>query len=206
MRFRAVRFSALIAACVLFALPALAQFGRQRWGPQLATPDDFDGSWQFCRLAYQGRGWSTDYPDADYNFSTRLGELTKTAISRQPGGDPRPVIIRPTDDTLFRCGFVMLWQAESLRFSPEDAAQMRAYLLKGGFLWSDDSWGTYAWTNFAAEMAKVLPPSQYPFVDVPPEHAMFRTVFQVKNVPQILRHQLLVRHRRPNVRTGSRQR
>ena len=86
---RAIR--ALIAvACLLLALPALAQFGRQRWGPQLATPDDFDGSWQFCRLAYQGRGWSTDYPDADYNFSTRLGELTKTAISRQPRRRPSP--------------------------------------------------------------------------------------------------------------------
>ena len=138
----------------------------------------------FCRLAYQGRGWATDYPDADYNFSTRLSELTKTAVSKDQG-EPRPLIVRPTDDALFRCGFVMLWQAESLFFSAEDAANLRKYLLKGGFLWSDDSWGSYAWDNFAEEMAKVLPPSEYRFVDIPVDHAMFRTWALVRKVPQI---------------------
>jgi Domain of unknown function (DUF4159) len=172
-------------SCLLLALPVFAQFGRNWYQPRVATFNDFDGSWQFCRLAYQGRAWATDYPDADYNFSTRLGELTKTAITRQPNGDPRPVIVRPTDDTLFRCGFVMLWQAESLWLSAEDAARLRDYLLKGGFLWSDDSWGTYAWNNFSAEMAKVLAPSQYPFVDIPRDHTMFRTLFDVRQVPQI---------------------
>jgi len=185
MQFTRAGCLALTLVCLLLGLPVFAQFGRERYRPRLATPDDFDGSWQFCRLAYQGRGWATDYPDAEYNFSTRLGELTKTAISRQSGGEPRPVIIRPTDDSLFRCGFVMLWQAESLRFSPDDAARLREYLLKGGFIWSDDFWGTYAWNNFAGEMAKVLTPSQYPFVDIPPDHTMFRTLFHVQKVPQI---------------------
>ena len=48
----------------------------------LATPESFDGDWQFCRLAYQGRGWATDYPDADFNFSQRLSELTKTRSAK----------------------------------------------------------------------------------------------------------------------------
>lgn len=80
-------------------------------------------------------------------------------------GEPRPVIVRPTDDALFRCGFVMMWQAESLYFSVEDVARVRDYLLKGGFIWSDDSWGSYASDNFAHEMAKVLPPSEFPFIE-----------------------------------------
>ena len=33
----------------------------------------------------------------------------------------RPLIVRPTDEALFQCPFVMLWQAESLWFSEEDA-------------------------------------------------------------------------------------
>ena len=33
----------------------------------------------------------------------------------------RPLIVRPTDDALFQCPFVMLWQAESLWLSDEDA-------------------------------------------------------------------------------------
>jgi len=173
----------LIAIVALLAVPLVAQFGRGM-RPRLARAEDVDGSWQFCRLAYQGRAWATDYPDADYNFSTRLSELTRTAVSKDQG-EPRPLIVRPTDDVLFKCGFVMLWQAESLFFSAEDAASLRKYLVKGGFLWSDDSWGSYAWDNFAEEMAKVLPPSQYRFIDIPSDHAMFRSWAVVKKVPQI---------------------
>jgi len=166
---------------------AAAQFGRQGRIPRmaLATPNSFDGDWHFCRLAYQGRSWATDYPDADYNFSTRLSELTKTHVSKDPSGEPRPLIVRPSDDTLFQCPFVMLWQADGLYLSDEDAAQLRRYLLKGGFIWSDDSWGAYAWDNFAHEMAKVLPPSEYAFIDVPMSHSMFRTLYDVPKVPQI---------------------
>ena len=185
MGHRRRRWLALALICMFSAPPAFGQFGRERLRPRLATADDFDGSWQLCRLAYQGRGWGTDYPDADYNFSTRLSELTKTAVSRHPTGDPRPLIVRPMDDTLFRCGFVMLWQAESLYFSAEEAMRVRDYLRKGGFIWSDDSWGSYAWENFAREMAKVLPPSEFPFVDIPPDHAIFRALFHVQHVPQI---------------------
>jgi Domain of unknown function (DUF4159) len=184
--------SGMLLAAVLAASAAYGQFrefrggGRQRFAmPAVATGDSFDGSWQFCRLAYRGRAWATDYPDADYNFSQRFSELTKTTVSRSAGGQVRPLIVRPTDPALFQCPFVMLWQAESLYFEEEDALAMRAYLLKGGFLWSDDSWGTYAWQNFEAEMSKVLPPPQYRFVDLPRTHPMYRTMFELAKVPQV---------------------
>jgi hypothetical protein len=160
--------------------------GRQRFFPSAtATSEDFDGSWHFCRLAYNGRSWATDYPDADYNFSTRISELTKTTVSKGPSGDPRPLIVRPTDDVLFQCPFVMLWQADTLYFTEEDATRVRDYLLKGGFLWSDDSWGAYAWQNFESEMQKVLPEAKYRFVDLTSEHPLFNTRFSLKQFPQI---------------------
>jgi hypothetical protein len=182
----------VLLAAVLGAMTAYGQQfrqfggGRQRFAlPPAASDDSFDGAWHFCRLAYRGRAWSTDYPDADYNFSTRLSELTKTTVSRTPAGDVRPLIVRPTDDALFQCGFVMLWQAESLFFSEEDAARIRQYLLKGGFLWSDDSWGTYAWQNFEYEMRKVLPEAKYTFADLTRSHLMYRSFFELPRVPQI---------------------
>lgn len=181
------------SACALLAvvLAVVTVDGQRGFGgggryvaPAVATNESFDGSWHFCRLAYRGRAWLTDYPDADYNFSTRISELTTTTVSKA-NGEPLPLIVRPTDDVLFKCPFVMLWQAESLYFSEEDAARMRLYLLKGGFLWSDDSWGAFAWQNFEREMAKVLPEPQYRFVDLPATHAMFNTRFTLKQVPQI---------------------
>src|SRR6187551_3516465 len=91
--------------------------GERYVSPTLATSESFDGTFHFCRLAYRGRAWRTDYPDADYNFSTRVSELTKTTVGRGLNGEPQPLIVRPTDDVLFQCPFVMLWQAESLYFT-----------------------------------------------------------------------------------------
>jgi hypothetical protein len=178
----------VLVAAMLAAATGYGQFGggRQRFAPMaVATSDSFDGAWHFCRLAYRGRSWATDYPDADHNFSTRLSELTKTVVSRTPGGEVRPLIVRPTDDALFQCPFVMLWQAESLWFSDEEAARLQQYLLKGGFLWSDDSWGTFAWQHFEQEMRKVLPDPRYRFTDLPLTHPMFRAFFDLPKVPQI---------------------
>jgi hypothetical protein len=189
-----VRRTAVLPCAVLAAVAvtatAYAQFrqfgGRQRLPPAaLADSTSFDGGWHFCRLAYSGRAWATDYPDADYNFSTRLSELTKTGVSRTPAGEVRPLIVRPTDEALFQCPFVMLWQAESLYFSEEDAVSMRKYLLKGGFLWSDDSWGEFAWQNFEEEMRKVLPEPRYRFTDLTPSHLIYRSFFELPRVPQI---------------------
>ena len=182
----AVLVAAALAAGTAYGQLRQFERRRQRFMPPAVTgADSYGGAWHFCRLAYQGRAWATDYPDADYNFSTRLSELTKTAVSRTAGGDVRPLIVRPTDDVLFQCPFLMAWQTESIWFSDEDAARLREYLLKGGFLWADDSWGEFAWENFAQEMSKVLPGPEYRFVDLSPPHPMFRTFFELQKVPQI---------------------
>jgi hypothetical protein len=73
-----VLIAAVLAAAAVNG--QIRQFGggRQRFvAPALATSDSFDGAWHFCRLAYRGLAWATDFPDADYNFSPRLSELTK---------------------------------------------------------------------------------------------------------------------------------
>jgi hypothetical protein len=181
----------MILLLMAWALGAEGQSRRFRGGWQrpfqvpLATAASFEGGWQFCRLAYSGRAWATDYPDADYNFSTRLSELTKTTVSRGPDGQPLPLIVRPADDALFQCPFVMIWQAESLWFSDEDAARLRQYLLKGGFIWADDFWGSDAWEHFAHEMAKVLPDPEHRFVDLLPSHPLYRMLHELPRVPQV---------------------
>src|SRR5215216_1132895 len=105
------RILLMVLACSAIHAHGFAQFGRGRGrgrvpATSLADTSSFDGSWHLCRLAYQGRGWATDYPDADYNFSTRLSELTKTHVSKDASGTARPLIVRPTDEALFQCPFV----------------------------------------------------------------------------------------------------
>ena len=55
----------------------------------------------------------------------------------------------------------MMTEVGSAYFEPEEAQRLREYLLKGGFLWADDFWGSYAWEHFEAELAKVLPPTEF---------------------------------------------
>ena len=50
---------------------------------------------------------------------------------------------------------IMMQEVGRLFFNDEDATQLRKYLLKGGFLWVDDFWGSYAWNTWAAQIAKV---------------------------------------------------
>jgi hypothetical protein len=67
----------------------------------------------------------------------------------------------------------------------EEVARLRDYLVKGGFLWVDDFWGTPAWDQWASEIGRVLPPSEYPIIDLPLNHPLFRAMFPVLEVPQI---------------------
>lgn len=180
---------ALVMAAAVWVPPALAQWG---WRPRFRPPDIADPGFSFCRLAYtsvrreaSGSGWTTDYPYADINFMVRLSELTDAHVSMDARGNPNHWVVRLTDDTLFDCPFIMASDIGTVGLSPEEVVRLRSYLLKGGLLWVDDFWGTRAWEHWTTEIAKVLPPAQYPILDVPLDHVIFRTLFQVAKVPQI---------------------
>ena len=186
-----VALAALLAA--VFAGGALAQRRGRGFGGYIRTPtpETFDGAFNFCRVLFSysnmgdGGGWLVDYPRADVNLSIRLAELTKTRISLAPSGEPNHVVVRLTDPALYQCPFIMMTEVGQAYFEPEDAARLRDYLKKGGFLWADDFWGSYAWEHFVGELTKVLPPGEYPVRDLPLDHPLFRSQFVVKRVPQI---------------------
>lgn len=151
-----------------------------------------DRDFAFCKIMYDsvryerlGMGWSTDYPYAGIHLMVRFSELTKGHASTDDYGDANHWVVRLTDETLFNCPFTMASDVGTIGISPEEAARLRAYLLKGGFLWVDDLWGTRAWEHWAQEIGKVLPPAQYPIIDVPMDHLIFRTLPHVLTVPQI---------------------
>ncbi len=192
---------AFVVALVLAASVASAQEqwggnrgwgGRGRFPPRYPTPTSFDGGFNFCRLIYTsdrsepgGSGWSTDYWDADINFSTRLGELTKTTISRRTDGTPNHLSVRIADPLLFQCPFLSATDVGTAFFTDREAETLRNYLHKGGFLWVDDFWGPYAWDNWVGQIGKVLSPAQFPIRDLGLDHPIRRTLFEFTNLPQI---------------------
>jgi hypothetical protein len=151
-----------------------------------------DGEFTVCRLQYRrtryedmGMGWMTDYPYAERNLMIRLSELTKTPISTNHHRDPNSWVVRATDAQLFNCPYLVASDVGTIGLSAEEAVKLREYLLKGGFFWVDDFWGTAAWQQWSTEIAKVLPPGQYPIRDVPLDDPMLKSLFTVAKVPQI---------------------
>ena len=67
--------------------------------------------------------------------------------------------------------------------SEPEVRNLREYLLAGGFLFVDDFWGTYEWANFEENIRAVLP--EYPIVDLPITHELFRAYYEIEKVEQV---------------------
>ena len=196
MTVRHLRLGVVVLVLLASAAAAAAQFGfREGVGyapPRRRPPGLHERGFAFCKLMYQsvrreamGIGWSTDYPYAGINLMIRLSELTKTEVSMDEHGDPSHWVVELTDPALFDCPFLMASDVGTLGFSAEEIPKLREYLLKGGFLWVDDFWGSAAWAQWQGQIARVLPPGEYPIVEVPPTHPIFKSLFEISEVPQV---------------------
>jgi hypothetical protein len=192
-----VRFLVAAVLSVAAFATAAAQFGF-RGGEFANIPARYmprelpDRNFVVCRLQYtsvrrepSGGGWRTDYPYGEINLTTRFSELTRTPVSRGPDGRPNHYVVRLTDDELFECPFTIASDVGTIGLQDDEAERLRRYLRKGGFLWVDDFWGDAAWEQWTQELARVLPPAEYPIEDVPMTDPIFRSQFTVTKVPQI---------------------
>src|SRR5262245_21854533 len=179
----------LVVIALSVATAAAAQ--RRRFSQQVLANAPYDGAFRFCRIMFRQNpygdddGWSVDYPRADLNLPYRLSALTSTTVSKDADGNPNHTVLRLTDDEIYKCPFVMMTEPGGAFFDEAEAAVLRDYLLKGGFLWADDFCGERAWLAWEGEIRKALPASDYPIVDLPLAHPIFHLLYQVDAVPQI---------------------
>jgi hypothetical protein len=158
--------------------------------PRFPVKNFEDGNFTACKLMYTsnrrergGVGWSTDYPFAAINLMIRISELTKVRVSRDAAKDVNFWVIRLTDPALFDCPFLMGSDVGTASFSDIEAKNLRDYLLKGGFLWVDDFWGTESWVQWTDEMRRVLP--EFAAVEVPATDPIRGTLFTLDEIEQV---------------------
>ncbi len=161
--------------------------------PEWTNPPGFESDvFTFARVIFQsdaaasprqsfGRrlGWWVDYPDADLNLSYRLQQLTSIRT------DPDGRVLKLSDPVLFDYPLLYLEHAGYMRLNEDEVAALRKYLAGGGALFVNDFWSAREWEGFAGEIDRVVP--NRPWVDLTPEHPVFRCVFDLRGPMHRLR-------------------
>ena len=125
-----------------------------------------------------GGGWRTDYPASDCKFMWGVERLTGIKAYREA---PHPMALM--DPRIFDFPYLYIVEPGQMLLSGEEAARLREFLLRGGFLHVDDFWGLHQLENFVVQMAKVFPDRK--LEPVPLTHEIFHTFFDIDTIMQI---------------------
>ena len=119
--------------------------------------------------------WNHDYPWGEQNFTRILGEYTSLTLN-EGGGD----IYSLNEAGLFRRPFAYLCEVGFWEPSDQEAENLRAWLLKGGFLVVDDFVQARQLGNFLDQMQRVLP--GYDAVELDVSHPVFDSFFHIETL------------------------
>lgn len=128
---------------------------------------------------YGGGTWTTDYPEADNNFIVGLREWAGTNLKIAP----RPQALEILDDRIFDYPILYVVEPGFMELSNEQAARLREYIMRGGFIFLDDFWGEYEWQNLQEQFQKIVP--EYEIKDLPLSHPIFHSYLDVEEVVQV---------------------
>jgi hypothetical protein len=135
------------------------------------------GAYSSDPFSWRGRTWSIDFEKADRQFLVVMERLLN--IDAFECENP----VRLDDPHFRRFPFVYMVEVGGMGLTQPEVEGLRNYLLAGGLAFVDDFWGTYEWDNFEREISRVLP--EFPIVEIPPEHLIFRIVYPIEEVLQV---------------------
>ena len=185
----------LVGVCVVGA--ALADPMRFREYPGVEyydyeLPTDFrqPAEWVFARLMYPsigwgggswqngGTSWTIDYPKGDRHIAALIRRLS--VIDARSVEQP---VNLDDDDDVFYWPWLYAVEVGQWDLTDAQAAKLREYLLRGGFLMVDDFHGTRQWEIFVEGMRRVFP--DRPIVDLPDDDPIFHTFWDLEDRQQI---------------------
>jgi hypothetical protein len=177
------RLSLLLAAVVFLLLlsslwafqgiPSMRELQEMEDNPALTPLDAHEvREFTFARLRYPsgfGRSrfnsWTTDWPKADRQFVQGVQRLTRIHTR-----SVETVVDLDTDE-IFKYPWIYAVEVGRWNLNDAQAAKLREYLVRGGFLMADDFHGTWEWEVFMNSMRRVFP--DRPVVEIPSgDHAL----------------------------------
>ena len=197
------RRTAALAAIAL-AIAAATVFAQQRFRGGLGGPRarsfvpgvnaPYDGRFTFVRVRYEtGPGgywyrglpaWAHGYPMAEQNLIRFMNEVSFL------GAQESINTVTLDDRELFQYPIAYIIEVSWWELSDHEAAALRAYMEKGGFVIVDDfkqygDFGSPGWDPFEANMKRVIPDVR--FFEMKASHPIFHSFFEINDldiVPQ----------------------
>ena len=158
--------------------------------PGQVTDEGYDGRFMLVRLRWGsdygfsrrggfGSAWNHDYPRAEQHLSLITKELTAINVRTDAN-----LVLALDDPELFNYPIAFMWEPGFWNLTDREAELFRAYLSKGGFAVFEDFDGPSQWSNFEAQMRRVLP--DHRLVKLDQSHHIFDSFFRIHDIDAIL--------------------
>jgi uncharacterized protein DUF4159 len=190
------RSKSVVACGIGGALAAgfwLGTASAQRDDARLRAPPEAE--FHFARLVYRNspysrRGgwggrpaWATDYADAEFNVMQGIGRFTGIDLASVDIDGNGGRLIQLTDDTVFDYPWLYAVEVGQWVLDEDEAAKLREYLDRGGFLMVDDFWGEDEWSIFTDSMQRVFP--DRPIEELGEDHELLHVLYDLDQRTQI---------------------
>jgi hypothetical protein len=127
---------------------------------------------------YGNTGWTDDYPRGDRDLIQMIRRNTRINVRSVE----QPVSLDDGDD-IFYWPFLVAGLAYSWQLSDTQAATLREYLKRGGFLFCDSFFDDDNWYFYEESMKRVFPDRD--IVDLTDEEVVFHVAFDLKEMTKV---------------------
>jgi Domain of unknown function (DUF4159) len=132
----------------------------------------FDGDWRLGNTL-----WTQDFPRADRHFSQAVRRLTRVHVRSVEQ------CVNLDEGDAYDWPWLYAVQVGEWGLTDQQAAELRDYLLRGGFFVADDLHGREEWGVFEERIKRVFPDRE--IVEIPDEDPIFHSVYDMKVKLQI---------------------
>jgi hypothetical protein len=131
--------------------------------------DEF-GSFRFER-------WAADYPKADRQLIPGIKRLTRIQVRSTEE------VVDANTDQIYNWPWIYVEDPGAWHVTQPQAARLREYILRGGFIMFDDTHGDYEWQNFVDGLREVFP--DRPIEDLQDGDELFHVVYDLTDRVQV---------------------
>lgn len=158
---------------------ACAQGFRRAYSIQQNTPPATElivARWRYGTNGWFGHmGWSHNYPSSDLNLNGFIKQSTRVDLELDSYR-----IVELGSDEVFDYPFAYVSEPGEMALTEEEVANLREFVMRGGFVLMDDFDGPRQLQNMLSEVQRAFP--DRPFLPLPVDHRIFDVLLPLEDL------------------------